>query len=138
MILLILGGFMYYKNLPTERIVVEKIEICGENKVVVKGVCVCDEKSGYYPIIGAFGGPDHNVCNYCDADSVKSIGGIKVCDPEGLGGQREVKNNPKTNPSTDADEPSPAEAEEQCGNGQVLNRDSKCEPAPTPPPDEQA
>lgn len=116
-------GFLYYKNLPTERVVIQKIEICGKNKVVIDGACVCDEKSGYYPIIGAFGGPDHNVCNACDADSVKVVTGARVCDPDGLGAERGVKKRPKAAPS-------PAEAEEQCGNGQVLNRDSKCEPAP--------
>ena len=130
-ILIILGifGFIYFQNQPKERVVVERTEICGKNKIVVNGICVCDESSGYYPAIGNFETPDHDLCNACDKDSVKLLDGVKVCDPHGMGAERQLKERPPDQPP---DEPSPAEPDEQCGNGQVLGKDSKCEPATAP------
>ena len=122
----ILIGIVYLSQQQTERTIVNKIEICGKNKVVVNGACVCDESAGFYPMIGAFG-PDHSVCHSCTPDLVKVVDGIKACDPDGLGSERELKKNPNLS------KPTPAEADEQCGQGQILNKDSKCEPAPVPP-----
>ena len=120
-ILLMLAGIIKLTRPPkTQTVIIRGREICGENKVVVNGKCICDERSGYYPGIGHTGGPDHNLCYHCDSTEVKVMDGVKVCDPDGLGAQTDLK-----------DQPNPAEADEQCGAGQVM-RDSKCEPAAAP------
>ena len=109
---------------PTEKKIITKIEKCGDNKIIVDGRCVCYEENGYYPMIGAFG-PDHNVCNQCSSDEVEILNGIKVCDPEGLGYHTYAKVRPGA--------AEPAGPNDQCGKGEVLNKDSKCVPAPAAP-----
>ena len=104
LLIFLIGGFVYHKN-TSKLMTVEKIEICGKDKVVINGKCVCDKNSGYYPIIGAFGGADNNICNLCDTGSVKVIDGVEVCDPEGFGGQRALKKKP-----------TPVTETEQCGD----------------------